>query len=150
MAGLLSWLTSCTRLASKPNYNDNKFKVGQIWNYKTRLGEENSKLTILKVEKYDSAGIVIHVFLDNLKVKNSDSPNGFSDHIGHLPLSKEAMLKSITTLVSQNNKLPAFQAGYNNWKEAFDSGKGGIFSVEVTDAVKYVEEVMNSGGRTEE
>lgn len=64
---------------------DDKFKVGQIWKYNTRTGEDNSTLTILKVEKYDSAGVVIHIYVNGRKVKNPQRPSGFYDDIGHLP-----------------------------------------------------------------
>jgi hypothetical protein len=62
-------------------------------------------------------------------------------------LSKDAVLKSVTTLVSSDNKLPDFREGYNIGKKAFDSNKGGVFSILVSDAVKYVEEVMNTEQR---
>jgi hypothetical protein len=144
MAGLFSWLKSGNGQSNKRDYTDNKFKVGQIWNYNTRIGEENSTIEILKVEKYDSTGIVVHIFVSGIKVKNPHKSTGFSEEIGHLPLSKDAVLMSVTTLVSENNKLPDFEEGYNNWKEAFNSKKGGIFSITVQDAVKYVEEAINN------
>jgi hypothetical protein len=54
MAGLFSWLTSCKGQQSENNnFQDDKFKEGQVWKYNTRSGEENSTITILKVEKYD-------------------------------------------------------------------------------------------------
>jgi len=144
MAGIFSWFTSFKGQSDKRDYQDDKFKVGQVWKYNNRLGEENSTIEILKVEKYDSSGIVIHIYVNGLKVKNPHKPNGFSDEIGHLPLSKDAVLKSVTTLVSENNKLPDYEEGYSNWKEAFDNNKGGIFSITVQDAVKYVEEAMSN------
>ena len=148
MAGLINWLTGCKGQTDKRDFQDDKFKVGQIWKYKTRLGEENSTITILKVEKYDKNGVVIHIYVSGLKLKNPQLPHGFSDNIGHLPLSKDAMLKSITTIVSENNNLPDFIEGYKTWQEAFDNDKGGVFSIEVGDAVKYVEETINSGQKT--
>lgn len=148
MAGFINWLTGCKDQIDKRDFQDDKFKVGQIWKYKNRLGEENSTITILKVEKYDKNGIVIHIGVNGLKLKNPQRPNGFSDNIGHLPLSKDAMLKSVTTLVSENNTLPDFIEGYNTWKEAFDNNKGGVFSIAVGEAVKYVEETMKSGQKT--
>lgn len=151
MAGLFSWLTGCKEQQSdKNNFQDDKFKAGQVWNYNTRSGEENSTITILKVEKYEKDGIVIHIYVNRLKVKNPHKPTGFSDEIGHLPLSKEAVLKSVTTLDSDNNKLPDYKEGYNNWKEAFDNNKGGIFSITVQDAVKYVEEAMSNAKQVKE
>ena len=145
MAGLFSWLTGCKEQQSeKNNFQDDKFKAGQVWKYNTRSGEENSTITILKVEKYEKDGIIVHIYVSGLKVKNSHKPTGFSDEIGHLPLSKDAVLKSVTSLVSENNKLPDYKEGYNNWKEAFDNNKGGVFSITVHDAVEYVEEAMSN------
>jgi hypothetical protein len=145
MAGLFSWLTSCKGQQSENNnFQDDKFKEGQVWKYNTRSGEENSTITILKVEKYDKDGIVIHIYVSGLKVKNPHKQSGQSDEIGHLPLSKEAILKSVTTLVSENNKLPDYEEGYENWKDAFDNNKGGVFSITVQEAVKYVEETMQN------
>src|SRR5687768_1711347 len=103
MAGLLNWLTGGKEPTDTRDFQDDKFKVGQIWNYKTRPGEENSKLTILKVEKYDRVGVVLHIYVDGLKLKNIQKPSGFSDDIGHLPFSIEAVLKSVTTPVSEDN-----------------------------------------------
>jgi hypothetical protein len=145
MAGILNGLTGCKNQTGKGDFQDDKFNVGQIWNYNTRPGEENSTLTILKVEKYDSLGIVIHIYVSGLKLKNNQKPGGYTDDIGHLPLSKEAVLKSVTHLVSEHNKLPDFQEGYTTWKTAFNSNKAGIFSIDVSEVVKYVEEVMNTG-----
>ena len=71
MVGILNWLTGCNVPKDKRDFQDNKFKVGQIWKYNTRQSEEKSTLTILKVEKYDSAGVVIHIYVNGLKLKNS-------------------------------------------------------------------------------
>jgi len=144
MAGFFSWITGCKGQSDNRDFLDDKFEVGQIWNYETRTGEKNSTIEILKVENYEKSGIVIHIYVSGIKVKNPHKPSGFSDEIGHLPLSKDAVLNSVTTLVSENNKLTDYKDGYNNWKVAFDSNKGGIFSIPVKEAVQYVEEAMNN------
>ena len=149
MSGLLNWLTGCNEPKSTKDFQDDKFKVGQIWKYNTRHGEENSTLTILKVEKYDSIGIVIHIRIDGLKLKNTREPEEFYNDIQHLPFSRKAIFTSVKTLVSEDNKLPDYNDGYNNWKESFDKKKAGVFSIAVCDAIKYVEETMNTGKRTE-
>lgn len=149
MSGLLNWLTGCNQPKSTKDFQDDKFKVGQIWKYNTRQGEENSTLTILKVEKYDSIGLVIHISIDGLKLKNTQEPEEFYHDIQHLPFSREAILTSVKTLVSEDNKLPDYVDGYNNWKESFDKKKAGVFSIAVCDAIKYVEETMHTGKRTE-
>ncbi|WP_395047647.1 hypothetical protein [Flavobacterium sp.] len=149
MFGFLNLLTGCKKENNGNDFQDDKFKAGQIWNYQNRTGEENSKITILKVEKYYGKEIVIHIYINGLKIKNELRPNGVSDDIGHLPISKESLNKSVTKLISENNKLPDFKEGYENWKEAFDNKKGGIFTITVSEAVKFVEETMKSGKKSE-
>lgn len=150
MAGFLNWLSGFKGPKDNRDFQDDTFKVGQIWKYKTRSGEEHSTLTILKVEKYDKAGVVIHIYVNGLKIKSPQRPTDNINEIGHLPLSKDAMIESVTSLVSSANRLPDFREGYNNWKEAFDNNKGGFFTIVVSDAVKYVEEAMNSGNRKDD
>lgn len=148
MFGILNLLTGCKKENKGNDFQDDKFKVGQIWDYQNRTGEENSKITILKVEKYHEKEIVIHIYVNGLKIKNELRPNGVSDDIGHLPMSKESLNKSVTKLISENNKLPDFKEGYENWKEAFDNKKGGIFTISVSETVKFVEETMKSGKKS--
>jgi hypothetical protein len=144
MAALLNWFSCLKKPVNQKIFQDDKFIAGQIWKYNTRPGEEKSTLTILKVEKYDKAGIVVHVYVSGLKQKNTRVPGGYSDEIGHLPFSKDALLKSVTTLVSSGNKLPDYKGGYDVWKEAFDNNKAGVFSITVSQAVQFVEQAMNN------
>lgn len=150
MFGILNLLTGCKKENNENNFQDDKFKVGQIWDYQNRTGEENSKITILKVEKYYGKEIVIHIYVNGLKIKNELRANGVSDDIGHLPMSKESLDKSVTKLISENNKLPDFKEGYENWKEAFDNKKGGIFTISVSETINFVEETMKSGKKSED
>ena len=64
-------------------------------------------------------------------------------------MSKESLNISVTKLISENNNLPDFKEGYENWKEAFENKKGGIFTITVSEAVKFVEETMQSGKKSE-
>lgn len=107
--------------------------------------KENSVLTILKVEKYDTVGIVIHISIDALISRNTSDAIHYHPSIGHLPLSKEALLHSVTTLISEDNPLPDFNEGYTMWREAFDNNKGGIFSITVCEIANYIEDTINEG-----
>jgi len=67
---------------------DEKYKVGQVWEYKTRKGEEKSTFTIVGVEKHKKLGTIINVYVGGLKIKNPNDDNGLSDEIQHLPFFK--------------------------------------------------------------
>jgi|SRR5688572_15875631 len=144
--GLLSFFTSCS---GQNNKNDkdveitsDKFEVGQVWKYNNRPGEDSSTLTILKVEKHEKGDTVIHIRVDKIKLYNPNVAGGYSDFIGHLPFSEKAISKSVTTLVRQNKNLPDFSEGYNQWKEAWDDGKGGYWTIDLKEAIEGMDSVM--------
>ncbi|SNR34654.1 hypothetical protein [Lutibacter flavus] len=128
---------------SEINLKNFELKSGQIWKYNTRKGEEKSRIIILRVEKYDKGEIVVHIAVKGLKIENSQKESGISEEIGHLPFSNESIIKSLTELESSNNDLPDYLDGYNEWKKAFDSGKGGMFTISINEAVDFVEQSMN-------
>ena len=123
--------------------NTPELKSGQIWEYNTRSGEEASRVIILKVEDHGKRGKVVHIAVHGLKIKNIHIDGGISKEIGHLPFDKESLLKSLTKLESTNNELPNFMEGYLQWIEAFDSEKGGVFTIEVREAVDFVDKSMD-------
>ena len=124
---------------------DEKYKVGQIWNYQTRKGEENSTLIIVGVEKNKKLGTIINIYVDGLKVKNSNVENGFSDKIQHLPFAKDAIDKSVIKLVGIAKELPDYKDGYNEWKSEFENGKAGVFTISVKEAINAMETTLNQG-----
>jgi hypothetical protein len=120
-----------------------KFHVGEKWNYRARLGEDGSTLTVVKVELSPKLGVIVHVSLDGLRIKSPHAPSGVSETIGHMPFAEQALEKSVTSLVSSNATLPAFTEGYQEWRRAFDAGKGGIFTIPVAEGVSFIETAMN-------
>jgi len=144
MTGLFSFFASCNGQNKKQQQSSlatETFKVGQVWKYSNRNGEDNSTLTILKIEKYDKGDTIIHIRVDGVKIYSSQSSTGYSEFIGHLPFSEKAISKSVTKLVGQINNLPDFSDGYNQWKEAWDNGKGGYWTIELKEAIDGVDKV---------
>ena len=45
---------------------DPKFRVGDVWEYNTRPGEEGSRLTVVKIDNSPELGIIVHVAVDRL------------------------------------------------------------------------------------
>lgn len=127
------------------NPETTKYKVGQEWNYKTRKGEENSTLKILKIEEYPTHGKVIHISIGRLKVGNPDIEKGFANEFTHIPISEKALDKSITELKNEKIKLPDYIDGYDYWKKEFDQGIAGVFSISVSEIVNDMEEGIVTG-----
>ena len=113
----------------------NYFLPGQVWQYDTRLGEENSKLTILSVDD-DLENTIIHVRLDNIHFVNGGC-------IRHLPFSADAIMGSLTDFIKHLDAIPDFKEGYDQWKQQFEAGKAGYWKIVVKEALEAIDQVMN-------
>ncbi|MFL9481574.1 hypothetical protein ACI6Q2_02275 [Chitinophagaceae bacterium LWZ2-11] len=62
------FFTSCNGQNEEKNKDietsSDKFRVGQVWKYNNRAGEDSSTLTILKIEKYEKGDTIIHIRID--------------------------------------------------------------------------------------
>jgi hypothetical protein len=138
---LLSLVLMChavdkTCAAPKPA-QDAKFHPGQVWQYKTRPGEEKSFATILRVESLPK-GIIIHLRIDRVHIKNCAGGSEL-ETIEHMPFAREALENSVTKLLKEDSKIPDFQAGYDDWRNAC----GGVYTISIADAVKADEITFN-------
>jgi hypothetical protein len=123
---------------------DDKFHVGDVWEYKTRKGEEASRLTIVKVDQSGSLGKIIHVGVDHLRVLNNDGEVQF-EAVPHMPFVKKALEASVTKKVASKQPLPDLQPGYDEFREAFLSGHAGAYSITVAEAIKVMELTFQKG-----
>src|SRR5215203_5685517 len=102
------------------------FAEGQLWRYKTRKGEESSRLIVLKVEEHPTFGSLVHITVDGLAVQSPGTLDGISNSIEHLPFAQAALAESVTELESGGNVIPPFEEGYGMWCEACEDGEGGV------------------------
>lgn len=107
-----------------------EFRVGDIWAYNNRPGEDGSTLTILKVENYPKLGEVVHIRVDGFRMANPVTGGEFNE-MPHLPFQAKALARSITHRIGQSPEVPDFSQGYAAWRAAFDEGKAGVFKISV-------------------
>jgi hypothetical protein len=124
-----------------------RFQPGQVWVYQTRPGEEGSRLTVVKVEPNDRLGTIVHIRVDGVAQKNPHAPDGVSRVIHHMPFAEEALARSVLTLEASGLEPDSWQEGYGLWKKAFDSGKGGVFTVTVAESITFCEQALNQPRR---
>ncbi|WP_213277094.1 hypothetical protein [Chryseobacterium indologenes] len=142
IVGIFLLFSSCTK--------NNQYRAGQEWNYKTRPTEKSSILKILKIEEYPETGKVIHISISGLKIKDTSSITGIADKFTHIPISEEALDKSVTTLKSETGKKPDSleMDGYSYWKREFDKGDAGIFTIPVSEIISSMEKSIVAGDYT--
>jgi hypothetical protein len=120
-------------------------KEGECWSYTTRPGEEASFVVIRKIETLPKIGEVIHVSLFGLKIKNPAAPKGFTDQAGHLPIAGASVRTSLKERIQKKIPDVGWMEGYRIWREAYETGKGGVFSKPVSECVGFLEEGLNRG-----
>ncbi|WP_426476010.1 hypothetical protein ACP3T3_11460 [Chryseobacterium sp. CBSDS_008] len=142
IVGIFLLFSNCTK--------KDQYRVGQEWNYKNRPTEKSSILKILKIEEYPETGKVIHISISGLKIKNPASPTGFAEYFSHIPISEEALNKSVTNLKNETGKKPDSleMDGYSYWKREFDKGEAGIFTIPVSEIVGIMEKSIVAGDYT--
>jgi hypothetical protein len=119
---------------------DSKFRPEQVWAYKNRTGEDKSFLTILKIESLPKVGTIIHIRVDNIRLRNcTGGPE--PDNFQHMPFTRDAIERSVTKLQKESSDVPDYQAGYDEWRAAC----GGVYTVTVAEAVAVGEATFRKG-----
>lgn len=121
--------------------DDPTYKPGQVWSYKTRPGEQESTLTILRVESTPKLGTIVHVQIQKWRLENCKGNTGDST-MDHAPFSKAAIDKSVVKLLRTEKDIPDFEEGYKDWL----SHCGGIYTMSVADALTLTNKRMKEAG----
>lgn len=123
---------------------DSKFHPGQVWKYKTREQEKDSRLTVLRVESRTKLGTIVHIAVSHVRLRNClGGPE--PDTIEHMPFTKEALERSVTSMVRAESEIPSMQ-GYDEWLRVC----GGVYTIAVAEAVEVAEKTFRSGLRCDE
>jgi hypothetical protein len=121
-----------------------RFKAGQVWKYQSRPGEWDSRLTVVLVETHEKLGTIVHIRVDGLAQRNPHAPGGINNVVHHMPFAEEAMERSVVELETADGPVPAsYEEGYRIWKQAFDKGEAGVFTVTVAEALTICEQALN-------
>lgn len=120
-----------------------RYEPGQVWRYRTRPGEEASRVGIVKVDSDPKLGHIIHIMVMGLALKNPAAPGGISQSISHLPYLESGIDASVTDLESSGVALSGWEGGYDHWKKPFDEGKAGVWSIPVEEAIAAMEQALS-------
>ena len=124
--------------------DSNKYQEGQIWQYNTREGEENSLVYIVKIDNEERYGSIYHVYADNLSITNPYVKSGIQSELFHAPVDEETLTQSLIKLVKENSSpMPDISDGYSTWKKAFDKGEAGVFNISIKKIIQIIEDASN-------
>lgn len=126
---------------SRPDY-----APGQSWTYRTRPGEEDSRLAIRKIDVEPEDGEVFHVSILGVKLRNHRVPGGLQPAMHHAAVSRATLDKSLLDVDGSADADESWRDGYAVWRQAYDNGDAGVFDLEVKDILGYIEMVVAASG----
>lgn len=121
--------------ASSPRY-----RVGQVWQYQTRPGEEASRVIVGRIEKIEGIGTVVHVKLTGVQLRG---PQGVATVMFHAPVAEAHLSASVTELTDERGDLEGFAEGYGMWRAAYREGKAGVFTLTLFEILETMEQALN-------
>ena len=115
------------------------YAKGQVWEYKTRPHEQDSRVKIQKIEDAgDRAGKIYHVSIVDV---HFEGLNSVSNLIQHLPVSRETLDASVTRLAEdQAAVFPSVEEGIAEWRRA----NGGVFTITLAQVVEFAEQALRN------
>ena len=122
---------------------DSSFAPGQVWRYHTRPGAEGPLLIVGTVDRAPQVGLVVHIKLVDVAIKSPKLPGGVANVLTHLPMTEEALLRSVTAPVDTSLTLKGFEGGYNNWLDAYEGEQLHVYSETVAKALDEIEKAQN-------
>ncbi len=137
-------LLGCDKARSPRQSASSQFAVGQVWKYKSRPSEPDSRVIIGRIETIEKVGVVVHVKLAGLKIINPTAPGGLSTVMGHAPMTEGKLRESVTEVVSGDGDLSGFEEGYNTWL-GHQAGEAGIFTITLSEIVDCMESAIAKG-----
>jgi hypothetical protein len=120
-----------------------QFAQGQVWEYTSRPSDAGSTLLINKVESDPKLGLIFHISVRAVKVKNKRAPSGITTELPHFPVSTKTLEASVTKQLRAEPPNPEYLEGYAAWRHAFENGRAGIFTIPVAEIVEVVEKSIN-------
>lgn len=120
-----------------------QFAEGQRWTYATRPGESRSRITIVRLDDDSEFGNIVHIYISDVSIPNPDAPEGKTTYIAHLPYAEETLEQCVVELEGESVDLPEFQDGYRLWRDAFEKGEAGVFTIPVEQAINFVQDSVS-------
>ena len=131
---MLVALFASTAAAEKPRYVE-----GQVWEYRTRMGDEGSLLKIQSIESNAAfAAPVYHISVVGFRFANPR----VKPELPHVPVGQATLDASVTSLSTRSAVFPEFRAGIDEWRAA----KGGVFTISVAEIVDLIDKQTVSAG----
>jgi hypothetical protein len=117
-----------------------RYAEGQVWEYRTRPGDEGSLLKIQRIEAWPDAPSedgrrVYHISLIGVRFGPQRPPS----ELQHFPVSRETLDASVVRPSETIADFPIPDEGIAAWR----ADRGGVFTIPVAEIVEALEQMLS-------
>lgn len=135
MAGIKALGAMLLFLSLSAQSSPRSYSEGQVWEYKTRAGDEGSLLRIQRIEPGPTGSKlerIYHIAVVGFHLRNPR----VVPMLPHAPVSQQTLDASVTKLSSSDRSFPPPDSGIEEWKQA----KGGVFTITVAEIIDILDQ----------
>jgi hypothetical protein len=120
------------------------YRVGEVWTFRSAPLPE-SRVVIGKIDAHERFDQVFSVSIKTVPLATGAGGEIRVSDISHVPVMKSVLDTSLLEQVGIGEPSEAFAEGYGQWREAFDSGKAGVFTIEISKVIETINQVWSKG-----
>ncbi len=111
--------------------------VGQLYACNSAYVDRRLEATVGRIDKLPSGETVVSIYMTD------GGPNATIPVVQHSPFSEAQFRASCPHLEAASVPVPSgFEEGYAMWRQAFDSGNGGYFTISVDQALDVTKSTL--------
>lgn len=113
-----------------------QYAVGQVWEFEAEEPNSNVVIAIREIERIDTEAEPLEIF--HISMSAVELENALIPVVGHLPVSRETLDKSVTVQSDRRFEATDFAAGIRTWREA----NGGVFTISLAEIIDFLNQMM--------
>lgn len=123
-----------------------RFEPGQVWRMLGRPQDGDAHVVVLAVTDDATLGQIVSIAVTGVHIQTAF---GVQTELPHAPVTAEVLRAAVTELVESDGptaETPGFTEAYQQWRESYEAGEAGVFTIAVTEILDLVEQAPAAQG----
>ena len=126
-----------------------RFEAGQVWRVLGRRQDGDAHVAVLAVIDDEELGQICSIAMTGIHIRNAFLEGGIQTQLPHAPVTAEVLRGAFTELIESDGPTaddPAFAEAYWEWREPYDAGEAGVFTIPLTEILDVIEQAAAAHG----
>lgn len=126
-----------------------RFEAGQVWRVLGRRQDGDPHVAVLAVCNDAKLGQICSIAMTGVHIRNAFVEGGVQTKLPHAPVTEEVLRAAVTELVECDGPTaehPDFAEAYLQWREPFDAGEAGVFTISLNEILDVIEQAVAAQG----